>query len=134
MVCQAALKNLKVLKYLTEKEKAALSEFLTRLRENYAEQVLRVVLFGSKTRGDFDAESDIDVLVVVKSENWRFHDQISSLALEPMIEHDIVISVLTIGQEFYHKIKRRRTPFYENVKEQGIDLWKNPLKRTSTTT
>jgi len=44
------------LRHLNSREKAALSEFVARLREKYADQVVLVVLFGSKVRGDFDVE------------------------------------------------------------------------------
>lgn len=111
------------LRYLSESERAALEEFIARLRERYADEVMHVILFGSKVRGDFDEESDLDVLVVVKSDDWRFHQQVGDLALEPMIEHDVVISALTVGREFYEKIGRNRTPFYENLLEEGIELW-----------
>jgi len=111
------------LRYLTESERAALEEFVARLRERYAEEVVHVILFGSKVRGDFDEESDLDLLVVVKSGDWRFHDQVSCLALEPMIEHNVVLSALTVGQGFYEKMGRIRTPFYENLVEEGVELW-----------
>ncbi|MEA3459354.1 MAG: nucleotidyltransferase domain-containing protein [Chloroflexota bacterium] len=62
------------LRYLSESERAALEAFIARLRECYADEVVHVILFGSKVRGDFDEGSDLDLLVV-KSEDWRFHQQ-----------------------------------------------------------
>jgi methylmalonyl-CoA mutase cobalamin-binding subunit len=44
------------LSHLTSREKAALSEFVARLREKYADEIMLVMLFGSKVRGDFDEE------------------------------------------------------------------------------
>ncbi len=54
------------LAHLTPKERAALEELITRLREKYRDHLVRVILFGSKVRGDFDAESDIDLMTVFK--------------------------------------------------------------------
>ena len=52
------------LPHLSDNEWAALDAFVSRLREHYSDQLVRVVLFGSKARGDSDAESDLDVLIV----------------------------------------------------------------------
>jgi len=41
------------LRHLTSREKAALSEFVARLRGKYADEIVLVTLLGSKVRGDF---------------------------------------------------------------------------------
>jgi len=53
---------------LTAVEKAALDEYHTRLVPQFPKQVLRLVLFGSKARGDAKSDSDIDVLVIVRGD------------------------------------------------------------------
>jgi predicted nucleotidyltransferase len=45
--------------HLTKSERAALETFVARLRQRYGDDLLRVVLFGSKARGDSDEESDL---------------------------------------------------------------------------
>jgi len=56
---------------LRPNERAGLAAFLERLRQRYGDDLLRVVLFGSKARGDFDTESDVDVLVVLRErDRW----------------------------------------------------------------
>jgi predicted nucleotidyltransferase len=119
----AEQKRLAGLRHLTEQEKAALSEFLARLQEKYADDVVLVVLFGSKVRGDFDEESDLDVLVVVRDGDWRFRDEVALTAFEPMLEHDIVITPLVIDLEHYRRLQRHRAPLYRNIRAEGLDLW-----------
>jgi len=111
------------LSYLTSREKAALSEFVARLRARYADKVILVVLFGSKVRGDFDEESDLDVFVVVKDGDWRFRDEVALTAFEPMLEHDIVITPLVIDLEHYQWLQRYHAPLYRNIRSEGVDLW-----------
>jgi len=118
--------------YLAENEIRALETFLARLREHYPDQVQHVILFGSKVRGDFDEESDIDLLIVVQSDDWRFHQEVSHLAFEPMLEHNVVFSTHTVGQKHYEMIQRIRTSFYRNLEREGIDLWmKEPERRSA---
>ena len=109
--------------YLTSREKAALSEFVARLREKYADQVVLIVLFGSKARGDFDEESDLDVLVVVKDGDWRLRDEVALTAFEPMLEYDVVITPLVIDLEHYQWLRQYRAPLYRNIRAEGLDLW-----------
>jgi len=119
--------------YLTSREKAALSEFVARLREKYADQVVLVTLFGSKVRGDFDEESDLDVLVVVKDGDWRLRDEVALTAFEPMLEYDVVITSLVIDLEHYQWLRQYRAPLYRNIRAEGLDLWASrpPLAITS---
>jgi len=54
------------LRHLTPHERDVLAEFLSRLREKFDDQIAHVWLFGSKVRGDFDEESDVDLLIVAR--------------------------------------------------------------------
>lgn len=120
---QGVIEQLDELGHLTSREKAALSEFVARLRARYADQVVLVTLFGSKVRGDFDEESDLDVLVVVQNGDWRFRDEVALAAFEPMLEHDIVITPLVIDLEHYQWLQRYQAPLYCNIQSEGVSLW-----------
>lgn len=116
-------KELAGLRHLNSREKAALSEFVARLRNKYADQVMVVVLFGSKVRGDFDEESDLDVFVVVESDGWRFHREISFIGSRVSLDYDVNVSPKAVTQTLYRKLQETRTPFYENVRTEGVELW-----------
>lgn len=113
------------LQYLNSREKAALSEFVARLREKYADEVMLVTLFGSKVRGDFDEESDLDVFVVVESDGWRFHREISFIGSRVSLDYDVNVSPKAVSQILYRKLQEVRTPFYENVRAEGMELWRS---------
>jgi predicted nucleotidyltransferase len=119
------------LKHLTPPERAALGDFLARLREQYADEVVSVRLFGSRARGEGGPESDLDVLVVMRSEDWRAQRQVGQAALQPMLDYNVVISTLVVGQRHYRKLARRHTPLYENVRDEGVSLWTPKTRRTS---
>jgi len=112
------------LRHLTSREKAALSEFVARLREKYADEVVLVTLFGSKVRGDFDEESDLDVLVVIESDGWRFHREISFIGSRASLDYDVNISPKALTQTHYRNLQELHTPFFENVQTGGVELWR----------
>jgi hypothetical protein len=112
------------LRYLISREKAALSDFVARLQEKYADEVVLVVLFGSKARGDFDEESDLDVLVVIESDGWRFHRDISFVGSRVSLDYDVNVSPKALTQTHYRNLQELRTPFFESVQAEGVELWK----------
>jgi predicted nucleotidyltransferase len=89
------------LKHLTRNERTALDQFLARLQAKYPDQILRVVLFGSKVRGDFDVESDLDVFVLVKSDDWHLHDELATVSSPISLKYNTLISPKVIGPSLY---------------------------------
>ena len=83
---------------LSKKDRQAVEAAAAILRQQFP--VESVVLFGSKARGDDDAESDIDLLVltsrpVTDAEKWRMTDALFDLQLAM----EVVISKLVIPLE-----------------------------------
>ncbi len=111
------------LKYLADHEQAALEEFLTKLHEQHGNEVVLVSLFGSKVRGDFDEESDVDVLVVVEDRISQLWEDIVEIETDLMLKYDLVISSLIMGRDNYEWHRRHRAPLYRNVEREGVELW-----------
>jgi len=111
--------------HLTEREAAALDEYVRRLRQEHSDQVVRVVLFGSKARGDADQESDTDLLVVVKDDERRAHRPIERLGTDISLKYGLVLSELIVGPRRYENYRRYQTPLYRNIEAEGIELWTN---------
>ena len=112
------------LRYLTGREKAALSEFVARLRERYADEIVLVTLFGSKVRGDFDEESDLDVLVVVEgNDRWPYWHEITDLTSDLLLDYEVNMSALVFDEEHYHWLAEHRTPIFSNTVREGVPVW-----------
>lgn len=104
-------------------ERAALSDYLARLALNYGDHVRRVILFGSRARGEGDAESDVDVLVVIDQGDWRFHDEVALASYEPSLNNGVLITPLTMNAADYEWNVMHRAPLYRSIERDGIDLW-----------
>ena len=115
------------LAHLTPNERAALEELVNRLRRHYREDLLHVVLFGSKARGDFDQESDLDVLVVVRqildSTYWEHRRAIIRETYDLELAHNVVFSLLVRDEPEYDQMRRWNLLIYRNIKQDGIELW-----------
>ena len=90
------------------------------LDEMYGERIERVVLFGSRARGDARDDSDYDVAVFLRDMANRFAEM-DRLA-------DLGTDILNETGEFVHAMPYRagsyddRTPLMLAVRSEGIDL------------
>jgi predicted nucleotidyltransferase len=107
---------------LEAKEQQAIEALITRLREGFSGCILQTILFGSKARGDDQAESDIDILLVVNEENWPLRQEISTLAARVSLEYDVLLDPRIVGRERWERMRERRFGLYQNVAAEGILL------------
>lgn len=116
----------KYLSHLAANERTALAALVHRLRQCYGDDLLRVVLFGSKACGDSDEESDIDVLVVVRmpdDDYWQHRRQISAIAGHLDLEHDVILSTLLVDEAELAEMRRANLLLNRSIQRDGIELW-----------
>jgi uncharacterized protein len=109
---------------LSPSERAALTAFINHLRQRYGDGLLRMVLFGSKARGDFDSESDLDVLVVMREQDdWRCRDEITDLTSRLPLDTGVNISALVRDETRYGWLATHHAPIYNSIQRDGVELW-----------
>jgi predicted nucleotidyltransferase len=111
----------RVLAHLSNREQSAIQEFLLLLQQQVP-GLVSVSLFGSKARGDCHAWSDVDILIVVREENWSLREQISYLAADISLEYDVLISPRLIGEERWDHMRREGFSFFQNIERDGVPL------------
>jgi predicted nucleotidyltransferase len=61
--------------HLAPAEQRAFADFAQRLRNEFDGGVCSTLLFGSKACDESAPDSDLDMLVVVDSDDWRVHKE-----------------------------------------------------------
>jgi predicted nucleotidyltransferase len=107
---------------LATNELQATQEFVERLFGRYPDRICQTVLFGSKARGDSRDWSDIDILIIVDSEEWQFKHTISNLAADISLEFDVLIGPRVISEERWARMGRDGFGLYRNIAAEGIPL------------
>ena len=83
-----------------------------------------VILYGSYARGDYDDESDIDIMVRIKcsrKELMNYLTLFSKFASRLSVENDVTVSVLVYDTETFNHFKTAM-PFLVNVQKEGIKV------------
>ena len=104
---------------LTQGERQAIEKACQIIRERFP--VERIVLFGSKARGDADPESDLDLLVLTKRPlSWRERDEITDALFEVEMENDVVISTLVASLADWQEGAFSVLPIHEEISREGV--------------
>lgn len=103
--------------------RSQLRKILKTLRQEFSlvlgDQFESMLLFGSQARGKARAESDVDVLVVVRGP-FDYGDLIkrtSPIVSALSLQHDVVISRAFVTEE---QFKYGQSPFLLNVRREGV--------------
>ncbi len=82
-----------------------------------------IILFGSRARNDFHADSDWDILVLMDKDKISLADEQSLRHSLYDIELDTgeVLSLLIYSKNEWNS-KLKVTPLYKNVKKEGVKL------------
>lgn len=82
------------------------------------EPTATVILFGSRARGDFHAESDWDFLVLLDEVDWEKKREIRNTLYEIELEMEEAISTLIEEKEEWER--HEILLLYQNVQKEGI--------------
>lgn len=98
-------------------------QLIPKIVEIYGDLLVRVILYGSVARGTQTAESDIDIVVMLRSEeNADMKERMTDIIVDLELEYNKVLSILRIDYEKF-KIWEDTMPFYKNIKKDGVILW-----------
>ena len=104
---------------LNEKDRRAIEAAARILRERFP--VERVVLFGSKARGDDDPESDIDLLVLTsRPMSWQERDEITHALFELGLDMEVMFSTLVVDLQEWNEGLYQVMPIRAEIDRDGV--------------
>jgi predicted nucleotidyltransferase len=97
-----------------------LTRFRTAVRELYGDRLTRVVLYGSRARGDHHPDSDYDIAVFLNDLPNRAIEmrRLADIETGILSDTDAVINALPFPATAY----REQTGFMNEVRQDGLDL------------
>ena len=107
-------------------------DILKKVVQIFASEVIRiyensldaVILYGSCARGDFEPDSDIDILILLNVAPDKICDErkkIRSISNRLDLEYDVILAPVVQSTEVYEKYLSASV-YYQNVKKEGIQV------------
>lgn len=108
--------------YLNPRERAAIEDCVVRLHRAIGDQLVALWLFGSKARGDFGPDSDIDLLTVIKTLDWDVWHVIRKITARCSLEYDVLLNAHILDQARWDEEVRYRGTLWREIQRDGVSL------------
>ncbi len=103
-----------------KKDKEAVEEFCSIVREKLGRNVKSIKLFGSKASGKDTPGSDIDLFIVVSEKTPEAEEAILNAAFEIDLKYDVYVSPRVVPHSVMKDPLWKATPFLKNVRREGV--------------
>jgi predicted nucleotidyltransferase len=105
---------------LTAEEQAWLNAYRKALDTKHPGAVHEILIYGSKARGQAHAESDLDVLLVVKNESGKLKRELRRIGYLLAATADVLPSILAYTQDEWESRKRSGSTFRQAVERDAV--------------
>jgi len=87
----------------------------------YGDDIEAIFLYGSYARGDFDEDSDLDFVAIVKGERVNLQQKLNYIlddSVKMDLEYNVISSPNVIPQDEFYKYQNE-LPYYRNIYKEG---------------
>ncbi len=101
-------------------EKKALMELRKKIKGLLGDRLSGFILFGSRARGDYNKESDIDLAIIVRGLSRELKKEILDEVAETEFNHLTPLSVFVISKDDFDRLKKRERRIALDIEREGI--------------
>ncbi|MGH9425414.1 MAG: nucleotidyltransferase domain-containing protein [Terriglobia bacterium] len=105
---------------LTAEEQVWLDAYRQTLTQQFPGLIEQIIIFGSKARGTATADSDLDLLVVIRQGDWRLKDAVTQPGYSLSIDQDVVPSIMVYTMEEWEQRRNDEAPLWQMVNRDGV--------------
>jgi uncharacterized protein len=95
-------------------------EFASVVRNRLHNNLKKIVLFGSRARGDHKKNSDYDILLLVKKRDKHSREIVLNASLEMLDKYDALFGTIMCNSVDWRR--KKEFPIGLNIAKDGIDL------------
>ena len=95
-----------------------------RANDLFGSKLVDIILFGSFSRGDYNNDSDIDIMILadLKQEQFpQYREKTDELSGDLSLKYEITVSIKLKDSNTVYRYKDS-LPFYSNVLKEGVSV------------
>ncbi len=103
-------------------EEKALTKLKDSLNEFLGDRIVGLIIYGSKARGDYGSESDIDIAIIIRELTRELKKQVFDIIVDIELEYLTPLSTLVLSEEHFEFLKKRERRIALDIEREGIPL------------
>ena len=109
---------------MSETDKQLVEELKRRLPPNVQQHIRRMIMYGSRARGDSTADSDLDLVALVDENTPELERTFDEIAYNVMWDHDFkpIISLKVFAEDRFRSAVAKGFSFYRIVEREGVTV------------
>lgn len=109
---------------MKEREKLLILEFKRKLPPEVGRHMRKLIVYGSRARGEAEEGSDLDLIALVDERTLEIEQMIEDVAYQVMWDHDFkpIISLKIFAESDFNHAVQVGFSFYRHIAKEGIPL------------
>ena len=107
----------------TDEAQSIVNEFVSILLDKYKEDIKKIILFGSLSKGFYLPGSDCDILLVLKEKKQEIINGIYEVVVDFLLKYGIDLSLKIYSENDFESKMLIPTPFMAEIRKTGRELW-----------
>lgn len=102
-----------------------MQQYVSNVQNIYGSHLRQIILYGSYARGDYNAESDVDIMILLDISDMeikQYRHQLSDMTFDFNMDHDVDVKPIAKNETHYRKWMDNY-PFYANIDRDGVTLY-----------
>ena len=109
---------------MNDQDKVIVEELKGKVNEEIQPFLRRIIVFGSRVRGDCQEDSDLDIIVLVNEKTPEIEKIVEDIAYQVMWNNDFkpVISMKVFEENKFYAAAQKGFSFYRHVVAEGLTV------------
>ncbi len=107
---------------MDERDRALVLEFKRRIPADLKAHLKRIIVFGSRAKGEATEDSDLDVIALVEEKTSEIERHLEDIVYQVMWDHDFnpIISLKVLAESRFYDALNKGFSFYRHIEREGI--------------